>query len=153
LGVSLFFAIPCIIMLVTTTMSKLCCKVAPIYMTMTFTYFFQIFFCFAAGMTLFFAILWNDVCVVHDDVIKVTIGNYTTKIRDTEVQLYDTIMDLLKCGHVSAFSRYCYVRARLIAWHHEATLRILSYRIGTQTSTRTWRLSLASSRSSTCLNT
>lgn len=101
MGITLFFALPAIISLLTVSFAKCCTCVCPVYTGMGFTYFCQTFFCVAAGVTLFFAFLWDDVCVVHEDLIEVTLGNYTTEIGDSTVNIGGNIMNILKCGHNS----------------------------------------------------
>ena len=47
------------------------------------------------------AILLDDICVTHMDVIRTSAGHYSFLIGDSTVFLADSVEGLLKCGHVS----------------------------------------------------
>lgn len=47
------------------------------------------------------AILLDDICVTHMDVIRTTAGGYSFVVGDSTVYLADSVEGILKCGHVS----------------------------------------------------
>lgn len=53
-----------------------------------------------SGAVMIVAILLDDICVTHMQVIQTTAGQYSVRMGDSTVYLADAVRGILKCGHV-----------------------------------------------------
>jgi hypothetical protein len=98
--VTAFFFFPAIILLLTMTCMMSCCKKggrAPLFGNMCFNYIFIIPYCILPGFLLLFALINEDICDVHMDMLVDQLNDTTINFGSSKATLGQTVRNILEC--------------------------------------------------------
>lgn len=99
--ITIFFFIPAIILLLVTLCMSCCYKKggrAPLFANMCFNYAFILPYCVIPGIILLFALINEDVCDVHMDILVEQLNDTVLDFGDSRATLGETVESILTCS-------------------------------------------------------